>query len=93
WEQEARNAGDSSAEAMALARLRAGWGSVALASAGGISLSNRAERAQIIPIAGGGGFAGGGSPGRGLDAYRSAPIHAASRPIVVAQAGPGRTLR
>ncbi|MCA3343916.1 MAG: transglycosylase SLT domain-containing protein, partial [Roseomonas sp.] len=41
WEQEARNAGDSSAEAMALARLRAGWGSVALASAGGISLSNR----------------------------------------------------
>ncbi|MFM8614158.1 MAG: hypothetical protein ACKOC9_05455, partial [Alphaproteobacteria bacterium] len=49
WEQEARNAGDSSAEAMALARLRAGWGSVALASAGGISLSNRAERAQIIP--------------------------------------------
>ena len=93
WEQEARNAGDSSAEAMALARLRAGWGSVALASAGGISLSNRAERAQIIPIAGGGGFAGGGSPGRGLDAYRSAPIHAVSRPIVLAQNGPGRTLR
>ena len=94
WEQEARNAGDSSAEAMALARLRAGWGSVALASAGGISLSNRAERAQVIPLPGaGGGLAGGGSPGRGLDAYRSAPIHAASRPIVVAQAGPGRTLR
>jgi hypothetical protein len=95
WEKEARNAGDSSAEAMALARLRAGWGSVALASAGGMSLSNRAERAQIIPLAagGGGGFAGGGSPGRGLDAYRSAPIHAVSRPMVVAQAGPGRMLR
>ncbi|MCA3414479.1 MAG: transglycosylase SLT domain-containing protein [Roseomonas sp.] len=95
WEQEARNAGDSSAEAMALARLRAGWGSVALASAGGISLSNRAERAQIIPLAGGGGggFAGGGSPGRGLDAYRSAPIRAVSRPVMVADAGPGRTLR
>ena len=94
WEQEARNSGDSSAEAMALARLRAGWGSVALASAGGMSLSNRAERAQIIPLAGGGGgLAGGGSPGRGLDAYRSAPIHAVSRPIVVAQAGPGRMLR
>jgi hypothetical protein len=95
WEQEARNAGDSSAEALALARLRGGWGSVALASAGGISLSNRAERAQIIPLAGaaGGGLAGGGSPGRGLDAYRSAPIHAVGRPIVLAQAGPGRTLR
>ncbi|MFM7421719.1 MAG: lytic transglycosylase domain-containing protein [Alphaproteobacteria bacterium] len=95
WEQEARNAGDSSAEVMALAGLRAGWGSVALASAGGISLSNRAERAQIIPLAGGGGggLAGGGSPGRGLDAYRSAPIHSVSRPIVVAQAGPGRMLR
>ena len=93
WEQEARNAGDSSAEAMALARLRAGWGSVALASAGGISLSNRADRAQIIPLPGGG-SASGGSPGRGLDAYRSAPIHAASRPIVMAQAGvAGRTLR
>jgi hypothetical protein len=95
WEKEARNAGDSSAEAMALARLRAGWGRVALASAGGISLSNRAERAQIIPLpgGGGGGLAGGGSPGRGLDAYRSAPIHAVSRPLVVAQAGPGRMLR
>ncbi len=95
WEQEARNSGETSAEAMALARLRAGWGSVALAGSGGISLSNRAERAQFIPLAGGGGggFAGGGSPGRGLDAYRSAPIQAVSRPIVVAQAGPGRMLR
>jgi hypothetical protein len=89
WEREARNAGDSSAEAMALARLRAGWGSVALASAGGMSLSNRADRAQIIPLPGG----GGGSPGRGLDAYRSAPIQAISRPVVLAQAGPGRMLR
>ncbi|MCA3366433.1 MAG: transglycosylase SLT domain-containing protein [Roseomonas sp.] len=97
WEQEARNAGDSSAEALALARLRGGWGSVALASAGGISLSNRAERARVIPLEGGGGAlggaAGGASPGRGLDAYRSAPIHAVSRPMVLAQAGPGRTLR
>lgn len=95
WEQEARNAGDSSAEAMALARLRAGWGSAALASAGGISLSNRAERAQIIPLPGGNGrgFAAEGSPGRGLDAYRAAPIRALTRPVVVADAGPGRTLR
>jgi hypothetical protein len=97
WEQEARNAGDSSAEAMALARLRAGWGSVALASAGGISLSNRMERARVIPLEGGGGAlggaSGGASPGRGLDAYRSAPISAVGRPMMVAQAGPGRTLR
>ncbi|MFN9092215.1 MAG: hypothetical protein ACK5V0_12125 [Alphaproteobacteria bacterium] len=97
WEQEARNAGDASAEAMALARLRAGWGSVALASAGGISLSNRMERARVIPVESGGGALGGGSggssPGRGLDAYRSAPIAAVGRPIVVAQAGPGRTIR
>jgi hypothetical protein len=95
WEQEARNAGDSSAEAMALARLRTGWGSAALASAGGISLSNRAERAQIIPLPGGNGrgFAAEGSPGRGLDAYRAAPIRALTRPVVVADAGPGRTLR
>ncbi len=89
WDRDARNAGDSSAEAMALARLRAGWGSVALASAGGMSLSNRADRAQVIPLPGG----GGGSPGRGLDAYRSAPIQAISRPVVLAQAGPGRMLR
>lgn len=89
WEREARNAGDSSAEAMALARLRAGWSSVALASAGGLSLGNRADRAQVIPLPGG----GGGSPGRGLDAYRSAPIQAISRPVVLAQAGPGRMLR
>ena len=103
WEQEARNSGDSSAEAMALARLRGGWGSVALASAGGLSLSNRADRARIIPLAGGGGGSvaaaapaegsAGSSPGRGLDAYRSAPIHAVSRPVMLAQAGPGRTLR
>ena len=103
WEQEARNSGDSSAEAMALARLRGGWGSVALASAGGLSLSNRADRARIIPLAGssGGGMSagasaegsGGASPGRGLDAYRSVPIHAVSRPTVLAQSGPGRMLR
>ena len=103
WEQEVRNSGDSSAEAMALARLRGGWGSVALASAGGLSLSNRADRARIIPLAGssGGGMSagasaegsGGASPGRGLDAYRSVPIHAVSRPTVLAQSGPGRMLR
>ena len=103
WEQEARNSGDSSAEAMALARLRGGWGNVALASAGGLSLSNRADRARIIPLAGssGGGMSagasaegsGGASPGRGLDAYRSVPIHAVSRPTVLAQSGPGRMLR
>lgn len=94
WEQEARNAGDASAEAMALARLRGGWGNVGLASSAGISLSNRAERARIIPLEGGtAGGMGGASPGRGLDAYRSAPIGLVGRPLVVAQAGPGRMLR
>jgi hypothetical protein len=104
WEQEARSSGDSSAEALALARLRGGFASTSLASAGAgaISLSNRADRARIIPLGGGAGSAtagasagaaGGASPGRGLDAYRAAPIHAVSRPMVVAQAGPGRVLR
>jgi hypothetical protein len=104
WEQEARSSGDSSAEALALARLRGGFASTSLASAGAgaISLSNRADQARIIPLGGGAGSAtagasagaaGGASPGRGLDAYRAAPIHAVSRPMVGAQAGPGRVLR
>jgi len=104
WEQEARNAGDSSAEALAMARLRGGWASTSLASAGAgaISLSNRAERARIIPLpgAGGGSTAGASgeasenpSRGRGLDAYRAAPIPMVGRPLVVAQAGSGRLLR
>ena len=104
WEQEARNAGDSSAEALAMARLRGGWASTSLASAGAgaISLSNRAERARIIPLAGAGGGSTAGasgdgsenpSRGRGLDAYRAAPIPRVGRPLVVAQAGPGRLLR
>jgi hypothetical protein len=96
WEQEARNSGDSSAEALALARLRGGFASTSLASAGAgaTSLSNRAERAQIIPLGGGAGSAtAGASPGRGLDAYRAMPIPRVGRPMVVAQAGPGRVLR
>jgi hypothetical protein len=104
WEQEARNAGDSSAEALAMARLRGGWASTSLASAGAgaISLSNRAERARIIPLPGAGGGSAAGasggasenpSRGRGLDAYRAAPIPMVGRPLVVAQAGPGRLLR
>ena len=104
WEQEARNSGDSSAEALALARLRGGFASASLASAGAgaISLSNRADRARIIPLAGAnGGVASAASSdssetpsrGRGLDAYRAAPIPRVGRPVVTAQAGPGRLLR
>jgi len=104
WEQEARNSGDGSAEALAMARLRGGIFSASAANAGlgGISLSNRAERARIIPLPGAGGgmmasasaeAADNPSRGRGLDAYRAAPIPVVGRPLVVAQAGPGRLLR
>ncbi len=100
WREEAGQAGgDRSAEAMALARLRAGWGSVGLASSS-LSLSNRAERARIIPLEGRSGTlaapsmasadANAGAPGRGLDAYRAAPIAMIGRPMLVAQAGPAR---
>ena len=96
WEAEARNSGDATAEALAMARLRGGWSS---AGPGAISLSNRAERARIIPLAGGGntsasaGASDNAPRGRGLDAYRAAPIPLVGRPLVVAQAGPGRVLR
>ena len=42
----------------------------------GLSLANRDERAQVLPIAGGGG-------GRGLDAYRAAPIPITGRQIAL----------
>lgn len=43
---------------------------------GALMLSNGADRARIIPLAASG---AGGSPGRGLDAYRGAPIALAFR--------------
>jgi hypothetical protein len=41
-----------------------------------VALSNRMERAQVIPLAGAG--MGGARPGRGLDAYRAQPVPMAS---------------
>jgi hypothetical protein len=64
WAQEQnRPAGDTTAEAMALAALGAARGATGLEQGGG--------RARIIPLAAGNAGAG---QGRGLDAYRSAPI-------------------
>lgn len=48
-----------------------------------LSLSNRSERAQVLP--GGGGGRGGRATGRGLDAYRAAPITIAGRTVHVVQ--------
>lgn len=45
---------------------------VPAAAPGFLSLSNRAERAQLLP--------GQGAPGRGLDAYRAQPVPLAARP-------------
>ncbi|MBW8269347.1 lytic transglycosylase domain-containing protein [Caldovatus aquaticus] len=56
-----------------------------------LSLSNRAERARLLPLAGQGG--GGRAAGRGLDAYRAAPIAIAGRSapmLQVAEAPPDR---
>jgi hypothetical protein len=85
WAQEqGRPPGDAAAGAAALARLAAAPGG----GAGPLSLTNRADRAQVIPLAAGAGGAEG--RGRGLDAYRSAPIMvvgqavAAPRPAVAA---------
>jgi len=70
WAQEQqRPGGDPAAEAMALAALAAGRGATGLANGG--------DRARIIPLPAGGPGAG---QGRGLDAYRSAPIMMVGRP-------------
>jgi hypothetical protein len=42
------------------------------AAPGFLSLSNRAERAQVLPATGG---------GRGLEAYRARPVPLAARPV------------
>jgi hypothetical protein len=52
------------------------------AAAAALSLSNRAERARILPLGGG---AGSGGTGRGLDAYRATPIAIAGRQVHVTQ--------
>lgn len=63
-EQE-RAPGDPAAEAALLARF----------TAGAAGLANRADRAQVIPLA-----TGAAGQGRGLDAYRAAPIMMVGRP-------------
>jgi hypothetical protein len=65
--EQGRPPGDAAAEAALLARFAAG-------GAGPLSLANRADRAQVIPLA-----PGAAGRGRGLDAYRSAPIMAIGR--------------
>lgn len=80
WPEEQRRIADpaaTAAEALPSARLR---GAVAGL---GPSLSNGAARAQVLPPASAG--AGTRAPtGRGLDAYRAAPITPSSRPTVMA---------
>ncbi|WP_431302179.1 transglycosylase SLT domain-containing protein [Sediminicoccus sp. BL-A-41-H5] len=48
---------------------------LAMAPPSGLSLSNREDRAQILPASGGG--------GRGLDAYRSNPVPITGRPVAL----------
>ena len=62
--EQGRPPGDPTAEAALLARFAAG-------GSGPLSLANRADRAQLIPLA-----PGAAGRGRGLDAYRAAPIMA-----------------
>jgi hypothetical protein len=79
--EQGRQPGDPAAEAALLARFGAG-GSAPL------SLANRADRVQVIPLA-----PGAAGQGRGLDAYRAAPIVAIGRvPAAAApmQAAPPR---
>lgn len=75
-EEQRRPGGDPAAEALALAALAGGRG--------GTGLANGADRARVIPMAEGG-------LGRGLDAYRAAPVMLVGRPPAappVAAAGP-----
>jgi len=65
--EQGRPGGDPAAEAVALAAL-AGRGG------GAPALANGAERARVLPMPEGG-------RGRGLEAYRSAPIMVAGRPV------------
>jgi hypothetical protein len=52
---------------------------VATAAPSGLSLSNREERAQVLPATGGG--------GRGLDAYRANPIPITGRSVTLLPSG------
>lgn len=54
---------------------------------GGFMLSNRAERAAVLPAPAGANTAATGGGGRGLDAYRSVPIPVAGRGPALAAPG------
>ena len=77
WGDEQRGTGgNAAAEAAALAALGAARGGAPL------SLANGTDRARVIPLAAG---PSGATPGRGLDAYRAAPIMVVGRaPAAVA---------
>ncbi|GAA0602031.1 hypothetical protein GCM10009416_44850 [Craurococcus roseus] len=58
---------------------------------GGFMLSNRAERAAVLPAPAGANTGANGGGGRGLDAYRSVPIPVAGRgPTMLAPAATAR---
>ena len=71
--EQGRPPGDPAAEAALLARFAAG-------GSGPLSLTNRAERAQVMPVA-----PGAAGQGRGLEAYRAAPIAAIGRVVPAPQ--------
>ncbi len=71
--EQGRPPGDPAAEAALLARFAAG-------GSGPLSLTNRAERAQVMPVA-----PGAAGQGRGLEAYRASPIVAIGRVVPAPQ--------
>jgi hypothetical protein len=87
WNQEKRSPQSTPIEmaatggAAAAPALPQGFGAIG----GGFFLSNGAERAQVIPMATASApGASGSGAGRGLDAYRAAPVPVAGRPPVAA---------
>jgi hypothetical protein len=68
-EEQRRPGGDPAAEAALLAALAGGR------AGGPMALANGGDRARVIPLAAN----GGSTQGRGLDAYRAAPIMAVGR--------------
>ncbi len=94
WEAERREPGTAPMAVAGLFGRPTSAAALAAPGGGGLSLSNRAEQARIIPLGGvgapalptGGLNGGGGMPpgtGRGLDAYRAAPISMINRPAPV----------
>ena len=76
--EQGRPPGDPAAEAALLARFAAGGSAP-------VGLANRSDRAQVIPLAS-------GAAGRGLDAYRAAPIMAVGRAPPAAAPAPAQPM-